>query len=827
MKDQSFKDWLQKQIQSILSKPIAPAPFILWCDPQREWKELLQKTCGDAIELWADEGHELLLRQRFAKEERKPRVIWLPVKRSELSYFRIFEGEANIRETSLLEALREYGVEITRTQEDEVKEDLLAYALAKLDEPLSKWKKITPDELISAGTILAVLADMGKPIEERISAERRHLFKRRVTADFGFPEPDPAEPDKWRVRTVARLLATDAALKLGEDGFQALDWIIPPGNSRKRALELLDQWQRDLQLLPKFETHCWQGRRPFEPSTHDDGESPATLCATPLASYTGEKTLFQNEIKQINKFENFLELATYLARKKESYLRHAHGFWGQWTKKRVPWDVLAGFGRAAQVLRENDDVEKNWHTLKAPIAWYVEKGWRVDAEGECLMQEWPIEEADLFAVQKTLRKAFLQILDRTNTVFSEFAAQDPTWPEQASLPYAGEALKARLDEKKDPAAVIVVDAFRFELGKRLTEMINEGQTSPVASVEPCMAPAPTTTELGMAYVLPGLTKSLRVSVDPEKGWSVHAEGFDQNLAIAESRRNWLTTVRGVKPSHILSVTDAIKTGFKLPEGKIIFLFGDEFDTQGHDGELALSGPEGYLDRYAQVIRKLRDAGYGRIFLTTDHGYFHYIPGDHEVIEKPEGDIRWKTRRAVVGKNLKHKTAILTKIAGSDLECLTPRSVNAFKTYGGIGFFHRGATLQEWLIPLVCVQWAKKSQKTGIVLKPIAEITTQEPIVEIEPETRGKKNLLGEIDGSYLGRQITVKIRDAASGKILFKSGDVAVSPKDDVRQMKLEKVSGAEGRYGQKLNLVILDADNEEILATADVTLKMDMDEWL
>jgi hypothetical protein len=25
---------------------------------------------------------------------------------------------------------------------------------------------------------------------------------------------------------------------------------------------------------------------------------------------------------------------------------------GQWTKKRVPWDILAGFGRAAQVLRE-------------------------------------------------------------------------------------------------------------------------------------------------------------------------------------------------------------------------------------------------------------------------------------------------------------------------------------------------------------------------------------------------------------------------------------------------------------------------------------------
>jgi len=80
MKDQSFKDWLQKQIESVLAKSVVPAPFILWCDSQREWKELLQKTCGDAIELWTEEARELLLRHRFAKEERKPRVIWLPAK---------------------------------------------------------------------------------------------------------------------------------------------------------------------------------------------------------------------------------------------------------------------------------------------------------------------------------------------------------------------------------------------------------------------------------------------------------------------------------------------------------------------------------------------------------------------------------------------------------------------------------------------------------------------------------------------------------------------------------------------------------------------------
>ena len=104
MRDPSFKEWLQEQIQSVLSKTAEPPPFILWCDPAREWEELLRKTCGEAVELWADEGHELLLRHRFVREERRPRVIWTPIGKGDFRYFKVFEGEATLREISLLKS---------------------------------------------------------------------------------------------------------------------------------------------------------------------------------------------------------------------------------------------------------------------------------------------------------------------------------------------------------------------------------------------------------------------------------------------------------------------------------------------------------------------------------------------------------------------------------------------------------------------------------------------------------------------------------------------------------------------------------------------------
>ena len=55
--------------------------------------------------------------------------------------------------------------------------------------------------------------------------------------------------------------------------------------------------------------------------------------------------------------------------------------------------------------------------------------------------------------------------------------------------------------------------------------------------------------------------------------------------------------------------------------------------------------------------------------------------------------------------------------------MVPRSVNAFRTYGGLGFFHGGATLQELVIPVVVATWPAKASKVEVVLKPVGHIAT--------------------------------------------------------------------------------------------------------
>jgi len=64
-KDISLGQWLINHISNTLTHKPSSA-FIIWCDPDRTWKKLLELSVEKGgFELWADECHELELRQRF------------------------------------------------------------------------------------------------------------------------------------------------------------------------------------------------------------------------------------------------------------------------------------------------------------------------------------------------------------------------------------------------------------------------------------------------------------------------------------------------------------------------------------------------------------------------------------------------------------------------------------------------------------------------------------------------------------------------------------------------------------------------------------------
>jgi hypothetical protein len=465
------------------------------------------------------------------------------------------------------------------------------------------------------------------------------------------------------------------------------------------------------------------------------------------------------------------------------------------------------------------------------VEWFTTSGWLVDQAGEALFQEDHKFPQELALVRLQLRKAYQEHLNRINVVFCELLSHSSL--ASLNLPFAGDVIAdiVKKASNKEPVAVLILDACRYDLGCRLAEIINQGEPTTRAQVYPVQAPIPSITALGMPFCLPGISSKLKVEIsEKSSSFRVTAAEFIGDLSTAEQRREWLKKTYKLKDKSMLNVEGVLNTD--TPEnidsknlGKLVFVFGDDFDD--HDGVLQPFGLNPTVERYATLIRRLRSGGYNTLCMVTDHGFFHWEPDpDEKDLVKPDGKTLWKSRRAIAGESLQHSSALKLSVTASNLDCYVPRSVNAFKTYGRLGFFHGGATLQELIIPVIKASWPNKTRKTDVVLKPISHITSLNQRVEVGP-ANGQISLSGSLDETLTSRQVMVKVFHVSTAKLLFKSKTSArLEPGGTSQTLELVKIDGANAKVDEKLDIRVIDADDEDVLDHSKVTLKVELDEW-
>jgi hypothetical protein len=814
-------------VTAVLARKVSPPPLVFWCDPDRSWRDLLRAAAaGGAFELWCGDDHELVLRDRILKAPSAPRVVWVPAAQEEISFLKVLELQAELVWTeTLVSALARFGVELARDHEAELRPLLPAHALAWIDRPRSLWRELTPGNakgtLIDDDLVLRVLASPGVPVADLVSGDRIDIFRLRVTDDFGLPSPDGKSGDDWRVPATARLLATDAAVRVPGEPPSEGGRVIPAGPTRDRALRLLERWLRDVELIAAFE----------DLSGKADGTTSLvhwarnlSVVAPALASRAAEAALFDREVEHLTKLEDFEPLVRRMEERESWYAVHAGGFWGSRAGHRVPWRTLLSLARAATVLRQHLGVEKRWTSPGEAVTWFTTQGWEVDRFGELLFRDDAELPGGLRGVRARLRRAYLRHVDSINLVFSELLHHHGV--ETLGLSFAGEVL-AGARPGRDPMAVLVLDACRYDLGARLAETLDRGEPARRTEIHAARAPLPSITPLGMPFALAEDAGALTVEVADNGQWRVTESDREADLAIAEARREWVRRRYKLKPASmtdVKSVLDALPPG-PGETGRVLVVFGDEFDAQGHEGELVFTGADEYIDRYVRVIRRVRDAGYATVAVVTDHGFIHWEPEKDEVEPPPSGEVLWKSRRAIVGRGLQHPTAVALPVPGSDLECRVPRSVNAFRTYGKTGFFHGGATLQELVIPVVVARWPKKAEKVAAVLKPLSAIASLRPGVEVGP---GASDLPGVgAEPRMMSRQVVVKVVEPPTGRTLFRSVATSqIDPDGAPVTITLQRTAGETSARGTRLRVEVRDADNDELLDGCDVELKVDLEEW-
>jgi uncharacterized protein (TIGR02687 family) len=272
--------------------------------------------------------------------------------------------------------------------------------------------------------------------------------------------------------------------------------------------------------------------------------------------------------------------------------------------------------------------------------------------------------------------------------------------------------------KNNKVYVIISDALRYECADELVSVIRQEDRFE-AELGFAVTSLPSYTQLGMAALLPhrqlqiNNDKTATVTVDGKS-----SQGTAQRDELLKSADN-IRSALAIQAEDILG-KNTVACRELVRDHDLIYIYQNRIDKTGHsrDSEKdAFHAVEEALDEIVKITKKLASANASNILITADHGFIY----QDEVVEEsdfsvaePQGDIFFKDRRFVLGRNLtevdgvKKFTSQQLGLAG-DVEVVIPKSINRFRKKGSsTRFIHGGCTLQEIVVPVIEVHKSRKS-----------------------------------------------------------------------------------------------------------------------
>jgi len=819
---QSGPPTLQKRIYALVRQTLDsyPGAWMVWCDPRGEWQPLLERVAADermggfvlvnVAGRIANEVGDLQARQAIQMriDSHEPFVLRIPAEPDRLGWL---WAQALLAERRYAKSLREQLLEWGwRPHKPNVPDhELVALARQGLQQDPVAWGGggIQPNIPL----LLEVLAGGAEPKDEEV-------YELELTVEqAGLPVYQADVQSRWRARSLARLLVTQAH-QVAPRLIPATHELLIPDGQRSLALSVLGQWCDSLRLSK------WLAQSVLEAdkiAALSGLLSEVTVKHGPFLSRTAEHALFAAVCRRLAD-KSGKDLLQSLANLAEDLSRHAASFWGDPNGQLdpalvIPWSELLRLSHAAKQLL-GAATDRTWSSIDEAVAWYTKGGWRLDSAGEEFLRTLRVATPELLALVTPLREAYRSRWERTLIDWSDLwtGAGCPPLP----LGTAGEWLLAQL-RSPQPAAIVVIDALRYDVGLRLAELVNAAEGIERAVVQPARAPLPSITALGMGTALPLRESSLRADYTGTE-WRLTEESSGNNLSQAEQRRAWLRARGIISEDGFVTVAQALRGDIPEPSRarKRLFITDDMIDQLGHDDELELLGAGLALERYRDLVARLRDAGWRRIFIVTDHGFIHWSGSSEKRQAPPVPGAAYRSRRALAYPREIKLHDPHAEAPGGEWNILTARGAASWSAYGGLGYFHGGASLQEMVIPCIQIEWSGQAQPLEVKIQPIAQILSLRPRIVLIVE---RTNLLIE---DTLSRTVGVIIRHAQDRAILFRSDQVEITPDQSQVSVTLRRTPGGEAAWDAPLRIEVRDAATEDVIAEASSILRARVDEW-
>lgn len=838
---------LQQRIYTHIAQTLSyPGAWMVWCDPHNHWGPLLHMAASNE----GLKGFQLI-----SVEERTAGELGSPLRRKEVQeridaqqqfVLHVVAGpdqlgwlwaQALLAEetyaTSLRETLHLWG---WRPQNITTGDEELARLAA-----LSTYFHKDPAEWGGGGLqpnptqLLSILA--GAPM----TAKDDRMILDLTTTAVGLPNlptlagvdpnSDHSLLEHWRSNALARLLITQA-YQIAPDLFQNHEYLLA-SEKRDEALQLLATWTDSVRLSKGLAQRILNADRILTPAHYFKATATSQNTAQDdyFRSQAAERALFTNTCLALTQ-QSGQDLLLSIAALHETFVTHAHGFWGDAPEIRsadqenkdlasavVPWNELVRLSRAARMLLQAAP-KRTWNRPDDAIHWYAEIGWQVEQAGEVLMRHLSRATAELVGLITPLRNAYLSLWEEYMLLWSAVWTKAGC-PIPPSIHSQGQWLLEELKDKQ-PTAVLMIDALRYDIGVALMQGVNEREGAERAQIKSARTALPTITALGMGMALPLYERDLRAEISNGK-WQLYHKDSPLNLSIAEQRREWLRTELHVAPEALLNVKD-IEEG-KIPEPhaqlKRLFIFDSLIDKLGHDEELEPLGSKDVQQRYMRAIEHLHEKQWQRVLLVTDHGFIHW-PGAGTVekhVAPPLPNPAYTSRRALAYPLDAKLEGTQGLAPGGKWQIALASGASCFRTYGGLGFFHGGASLQEWIVPCLKITWPSQAKPLNVTIQPIEQILSQRPKIMLSIM---HESLFDEA----LARQVDVRILEKQHNTVLFRSPTILLTPKQESVAVTLDLTKDAEATRMTNLSIEVRDTRTEQVIATATTILMVEIENW-
>ena len=510
-------------------------------------------------------------------------------------------------------------------------------------------------------------------------------------------------------------------------------------------------------------------------------------------------------------FADLLNIAADLQRTVEA---RRDSFWSN--EDLVDWSVPALAVETLQQIGAIDTDEAKTLTSKELAAKYTsdEGWWQVDSAYRNYInatQEATYPYPNETAVKQRVTKHYMSFLQEVNRPLADILSDDPTLGTPQTSFYE------EFTDLEDGTAIIICDGLRYELAEAIKENL-ELRTDFEQDLRAVSAALPSVTEVGMAAHLPG---ELGLSLDDN---DLVVTSGDEVMSGKSDRVERLSSAG----FEVIDMDDVSNISMdELTESDPVprVVYSGTIDKLGEnlDDDAAFSQVASHVDDVERTVQRLKQAGYTRFVITSDHGFLYTdrLSENHKV-ESPDIAPLVKRRFAAANSDtplvdtdefieMGSESLADLGIDAPDLKLLFPRSIACFKAQGGnMQYFHGGISLQELLVPCLTVTTGEIEESASISY----DVSIPDPITNsiITVEIEAKSGQVAFDPAPML------ELRASIDGEAVADPASLEISPGSNSTRVRLKQgaISGEDS-----VNFKIIDTETRETVTKRTVELDL------